>query len=106
MTKTSNGASQLNLVDSSRLQALRNKTTANRDATPSKRAGEQTNGLDAETARLRQQIQQQLSEILAQLPAGRQRSLFKIRFGITVDAIENLPPEQAAAILKIKRRKR
>ena len=107
MNKPSSGPSQLNLVNSSRLRSLRNKTTQAQNNTAiekqSHASSEQTLKEDAETARLRRLIRQRLAEILAQLPTGKQHSLFKIRFGMTMDEFEQLTPRQAAAVLTIEK---
>lgn len=98
------GPQQLNLVNSSRLTALRQKaSTAASEQSSAKlpKTAANTSREDAETARLRAQIQQQLTSILSQLPAGRQQSLFKIRYGVTPEQLLELPVKQAAALLKI-----
>ncbi len=92
---------QLNLVDSARLRALRNKT----DAPSSDKTGfgfGKPAIEDSDHTRLRTAIRQRLEEILAGLPAGKQRSLFKIRYGLELDDLEHLPPEKVAAKLRIK----
>lgn len=91
---------QLNLVDSARLRALRNKTDA---PTSSDRTGFGKPAIeDSDDTRLRAAIRQRLEDILAGLPAGKQRSLFKIRYGLELDDLEHLPPEKVAAKLRIK----
>ena len=49
-----------------------------------------------------QLIDQQLAEILAGLPAGKQRSLFKIRYGIDLDTLKQQPIHRIIQLLKIK----
>lgn len=92
---------QLNLVSSERLRALRNKTGVhNIDKAGFGFAKPVIENSDE--ARLRAAIRQRLDEILASLPAGKQRSLFKIRYGMELDNLEHLPADQIAAKLKIK----
>lgn len=102
----SSGANPLQLVHSSRLQALRAKSEAAQSQAPeTKSAVGQCNASDredAETARLRGLIDQCLQRILASMPSGKQQRLFKIRFGVTPEQIKSLPPQEAARRLKIK----
>lgn len=102
----SSGANPLQLVSSSRLLALRanseaaqaqSSTATSKFTKPSPDQGE-----DAETARLRRLIEQHLQRIMETMPSGKQQSLFKIRFGMSLDEIKALPPQKAAKQLKIK----
>jgi len=97
---TAASPAQLNLVNSSRLQSLRKQSLASEtdNKQPSTKPNPQE---DAESIRLRNQVNQRLAEILAKLPAGKQRSLFKIRFGVEIDELQQMPAKQAAAILKL-----
>lgn len=96
------GPTQLSLVNSRRLQSLRRQAPPieNEQPAPSKKSHELRHE-DAETARLRATVDQRIAEILAQLPAGKRRSLFKIRYGLGLDELEQLPLERVAALLKI-----
>lgn len=91
---------QLNLVHSKRLQSL---TSASSRIDQAKHAEIAATTLqdDPNAAYLLCQIQQRIAEILAQLPEGKHRSLFKIRFGVSLDELEKMSFQQAAAILKI-----
>lgn len=93
--------SQLNLVSSGRLQALRKQATTSEPALPTPKSAKPDKAENEETAKLKRQIEQRLQEILAKLPQGKQRSLFKIRYGLTLEEFESLTVQQAAAILKI-----
>lgn len=97
---------QLTLINSSRLQALRNTINSTGSgispAAVSKNADHLGQEEDAETARLRKLVEQQLATILAALPAGKRCSLFKIRYGMALDEFERLPVKHAAKILKLK----
>ena len=99
------GRTQLNLINSSRLQALRKHSIApetNRapqSALP--QAAKQSLQEDAETIRLRQLIEHRLKEIWANLPIGKQRSLFKIRYGVGFDELDQLPIQRVISILRI-----
>jgi len=91
-----NDTQALNLVNSRRLQALRERgTNANvaieTDTTPD------TTGSDA----MQQFIALQIENILAAMPVGKRKSLFKIRYGVTPDELRSQAPEQAAKILGI-----
>ena len=96
---------ELNLINSKRLQTLRQNSLAS-EAEPTNDNTSSDSLVsnakeDARTKKLRRQIDQRLAEIVAQLPVGKQHSLFKIRFGVALDEIQNLPLEQIAQILKI-----
>lgn len=104
MTETkSSGPRQLQLVNSSRLQALRSKSAQTTESAKIQTPAKPTKpSEDPETARLRHLVEQKLSQILANLPAGKQHSLFKIRFGVELETLYSLPPQEAAKTLKIK----
>lgn len=94
---------------SSRLQAMRDKAMSAQSATVI--AGQQPDkavlhgkaaALSPEMLLARQIIDRQLDEILAMLPAGRQKRLFKIRFGVELEQIRDLPIKHIVGILKIK----
>lgn len=101
MSKNATGPTPLNLVNSSRLQALRNQSAPGEDRDKQHKSAHQEQPQDAEQAWLQSLIDQKLAKILAEFPANKQRSLFKIRFGIALDELKNLPLKQVAAILKI-----
>lgn len=48
-----------------------------------------------------QLIDRRIAEILANFPAGRQRSLFKIRYGVDPDNLKQQPIHQIFKLLKI-----
>ncbi len=48
-----------------------------------------------------QLIDQQLATILAGLPAGKQQSLFKIRYGMDLDTLKQQPIHQIVKLLNI-----
>lgn len=91
---------QLNLVHSNRLQSLVGASVKLQGPNHSQMATANPQEYP-ETGHLRSQIQQRTAEILAQLPEGKRRSLFKIRFGVSLQELEKMPVQQAAAILKI-----
>lgn len=97
----SNSPNQLLLVRSSRLLALRDKAASSAEPAAPLPNSPQSDE-DAHTARLRRLVEQRLNAILATLPAGKQRSLFKIRYGIDLEQLHALPLQKAAEILKIK----
>lgn len=104
MSKPSDSPSNLVLVNSQRLRNLAKRASDTEEQPASAGFPFVSNPQEKEdpaNAELRQQIRQALAEILASLPAGKQRSLFKIRYGITLEALEQLPPQQAAATLKL-----
>jgi len=89
---------------STRLQEMRQRAaTANQPAPaptqPTLQAKDES--LSPELALARKLIDQRLSEILTTLPAGKQRSLFKIRFGMEPDKIKELPIKQIFTLLTI-----
>ncbi|MGR8929982.1 MAG: hypothetical protein ACU836_05020 [Gammaproteobacteria bacterium] len=93
---------QLNLISSNRLQALRNQASPRIEETPN--SGKTTHAKSAEdpyASRLREKVNQRLDQILDQLPAGRRQSLFKIRFGVTLGQFHELSVTEMARILKI-----
>lgn len=89
---------------SSRLLAMRQKSIHSTPTDPTvtqsitKTAGEDT---DPQLLLARQLIDQRLVEILAGFPAGRQRSLFKIRYGTDPDILKQQPIRQIIKLLKI-----
>lgn len=97
-------ANPLQIVSSSRLQALRAKAEAANqivETPPASNAKSQSKE-DAETARLRQVVEAHLQRIMATMPSGKQHCLFKIRFGASLLHIQSLAPKDAAKLLKIK----
>ncbi|NOV28618.1 hypothetical protein [Methylomonas sp. ZR1] len=89
---------------SSRLQEMRQRaTTANQPAPaptqPKLKATDES--ISPELALARQLIDQRLTEILAALPIGKQRRLFKIRFGVEPEQIKDLAIKQIFAMLEI-----
>ena len=108
--KSTSAPTQLNLVNSERLQLLRKQVMRSENVQTQKSSALCPSNArpheDAEAIQLRNQVNQRLSEILATLPAGKRRSLFKIRFGVELDKFEQIPVKQAAAILKIQPNKR
>ncbi|MDT4288179.1 hypothetical protein RO575_01285 [Methylomonas sp. MO1] len=89
---------------SSRLQEMRQRAaTANQPIpVPTQPAFQaKDEGLSPELALARQLIDQRLSEILATLPVGKQRRLFKIRFGMEPEKIKELAIKQIFAALEI-----
>jgi len=86
----------LNLVNSQRLKTL-SKFNRNNACDPMTHQGE---NLQNEYP-TRQLIEQQVSKILATLPAGKQKNLFKIRYGLTPEALERLPIDHAIKILEL-----
>ena len=101
---------QLNLVNSNRLQLLRKQAMTSESGQIQQSASIGPSNAnpedDAESIHLRNQVNQRLAEILTKLPAGKQRSLFKIRFGVELEKLEQMPVKQAAAILKIRLNRR
>jgi len=102
-----NGSILVNQDKSSRLREMREKamtveqfprlTTQAQGYAP---GGESVN-LSPELLLARQLIDSRLAEILASLPAGMQRSLFKIRYGVELDRLRNLPIKRILSVLKI-----
>jgi hypothetical protein len=89
---------------SSRLQEMRQRAaTANQPApAPTQPSFQAKDGdLSPELALARDLIDQRLNEILATLPVGKQRSLFKIRFGMDPEQIKALAIKQIFALLEI-----
>lgn len=83
---------------------MRERAAANQAAPPPPPASKvlvNDENLSPELALARQLIDQRLAELLASLPAGKQRSLFNIRFGMEPDKIKELPIKQIFALLEI-----
>lgn len=99
--RPSTSASQLNLVNSRRLQALRKQVSGSAAPQAAESAAPTQPQESAKDSQLRRLAEQRLADILAQLPAGKQQQLFKIRFGITPDELQALPAKQFAEKLKI-----
>jgi hypothetical protein len=90
---------------SSRLRDMRNSVLEAKAPAPLVQPKKQTTrddkDLSPELTLARRLIDQRLAEIMATLPAGKQLSLFKIRFGVELDQIKTLPIKRVVAILKI-----
>lgn len=89
---------------STRLQAMRERAAANRPEPappPISQALVKDENFCPELTLARQLIDQRLTGLLASLPTGKQRSLFKIRFGMEPDQIKALPIQQIFALLEI-----
>ena len=90
---------------SKRLQEMRDKAkAANLAAAPAPppiKTRESAQNISPELALARQLIDQKLTAILASLPAGKQQSLFKIRFGISLAQIKQLPIKRVISLLQI-----
>lgn len=100
------GPVAVGLAQSSRLREMREKVNAGTPLRPDRAAAKisadkQSQGLSPELLLARQLIDQRLAEILAGLPAGKQRSLFKIRFGVEIEQIKHLPIRGAVSLLAI-----
>lgn len=91
---------------SSRLREMRNKNlnlsapTITNDQKPAQ--ANLKDQIQPELLLAQQLIDQQLAEILAGLPAGKQRSLFKIRYGMDLDALKQQPIHHIVKLLKIR----
>ncbi len=87
---------------SSRLLEMRNKSL---NPEPCKAVREvvtpDSNTQDSALFIARQIIDRQLNAILSALPAGKQRSLFKIRYGIELEQLKQQPIKQIIRLLKI-----
>lgn len=91
---------------SSRLRAMRaqaneQKPVQQSPASIAIQSKSATEHLSPELLLARQLIDQRLSEILAQLPAGKQQRLFKIRYGVALDAIHQLAIKKVFSLLSI-----
>lgn len=100
------GSLLVNPGKSSRLQAMRNKAmaanqSAPTDGRPQSKAASHDKTLSPELLLARSAIDRRLAEILASLPAGKQQSLFRIRFGIELEQLKNLPIKRVVGMLKI-----
>lgn len=91
---------------SSRLLEMRNKAMQAVNPAPFQTAGIANDGnlnlsFSPELMLARQLIDQKLAEILASLPVGKQKRMFKIRFGIDLDLIRELPIKRVLSLMKI-----
>jgi hypothetical protein len=103
MNKPKSGTSDASLLvigKSSRLQEMRNKNL-NQTAPAKALKQPQIKPQSSELSSAQQIIDQQLNAILAGLPPGKQRSLFKIRYGMELEQIKQLPIRQIIRLLKI-----
>lgn len=91
---------------SSRLREMRNKnlnlsaSTITNDQKPAQ--ANLKDKIQPELLLAQQLIDQQLAKILAGLPAGKQQSLFKIRYGMDLETLKQQPIHQIVKLLKIK----
>ncbi|MCK9605617.1 MAG: hypothetical protein M0R33_04100 [Methylomonas sp.] len=93
---------------SSRLLEMRKKSTQAQSADSTTATGfdltatqSARKGINPQLLLAQQLIDQRLAEILAYFPAGRQRSLFKIRYGVDPDNLKQQPIQQIFNVLKI-----
>lgn len=109
MDKSSGSPADTLLVNpgkSTRLQEMRQRAAAANQSAPTPAPADKVlqakdTGLSPEMLLARQLIDERLTQILATLPAGKQRRLFKIRFGMEPDQIKALPIKQIFALLSI-----
>lgn len=87
-----NGPVTLELVNSSRLRSLRASTPPNPELTMPVEL--------SSSNRLPAYIAEQVAALLAAMPPGKQKSLFKIRYGVTPDELQTLSIERVTQILK------
>ena len=90
MKPSVNAPNELNLVSSSRLKAMRDQQL---QAQAGKAKAVQARISEKETSDLavaQQLIDSALQQIISQLPVGKQRSMFKIRYGVDPADVKQL----------------
>lgn len=101
MKPSVNAPNELNLVSSSRLKALRDKQLQEQagkaHSSPAKTSKAETSDL----AVAQQLIDSALQQIISQLPVGKQRSMFKIRYGVDPADVKQLPILDVFKLLNI-----
>ena len=98
------GSLLVDLAKSSRLQALRAQAKSleqSKSPVPVAGGSAHKSNLDPLLLLAQELIDQRLTEILAALPPGMQKRLFKIRFGVELDEIRQLPIKRLLPLLKI-----
>jgi len=97
--------SDIILQKSSRLQAMRAAAMGAKPEAatvkPASKPVDHDKKFSPELLLARQLIDQRLTELLANLPVGKQQGLFKIRFGMTPEQIKQLPLKQIFSKLAI-----
>jgi hypothetical protein len=107
MTKSPSRPADSLLVNpgqSARLQEMRQRAASANQPPPTPTQANlkaKDENLSPELALARDLIDQRLSKILAALPVGKQRRLFKIRYGMEPDQIRELAIKQIFAVLEI-----
>jgi hypothetical protein len=86
---------------SSRLLAMRDKAVTADAVGQECSAIAATLKLSPELLLARLVIDQRMTEIMTMLPPGKQRRLFKIRYGVELEQIRNLPIKQVCKLLDI-----
>lgn len=104
--KPSGSGMTVGFAQSSRLRQMREKALGATAPSPAPQTSKpETSPNDAklspELLLARRLIDQRLAELLATLPAGKQNSLFRIRFGLELSQIKALPIRQVFGKLKI-----
>ena len=104
--KPSGNGVMVGFAQSSRLREMREKAQGAAVPSPAPRttppeASPNDAKLSPELRLARRLIDQRLAELLATLPAGKQNSLFRIRFGMELSQIKTLPIRQVFGKLKI-----
>lgn len=93
-----NAPNELNLVNSARLRAIRDQQSQN-TVQAAKAVARQPENSDLRIAQAL--IDSALHELLSQLPEGKQRSLFKIRFGVDPAELKQGSILEALKLLKL-----
>ena len=101
MKSTGNPPNELNLVSSSRLRAIReqqslDKSSHNRFGSTQIHQNDVSDLMHAQ-----QLIDEMIAQKLNELPVGKQRSLFKIRYGVDPSGIKQLPVLKVLNLLGI-----
>ncbi len=104
--KPSDNGVMVGFAQSSRLREMREKAQGVAVPSPTPRttppeASPNDAKLSPALRLARRLIDQRLAELLATLPAGKQNSLFRIRFGMELSQIKTLPIRQVFGKLKI-----
>ncbi len=95
------GVSLVTPGKSSRLQAMRDKTVTADAVEQARSTTEAALMFSPELLLARLAIDQRLTEIMVMLPPGKQRRLFKIRYGVELEQISNLPIKHVCKVLDI-----
>ena len=101
MKSSVNTPNELNLVSSSRLKAMRDKQLLEQGGNAKTVHAKTSQAETSDLAVAQALIDAAIHQIITQLPVGKQRSMFKIRYGLDPSDLKQLPIPDVFKLLNI-----